>query len=52
VADRGIQYDPTLARLVDAQSRSGSDDSLVKLADYRFHDADGALRRYRLVLLR
>lgn len=52
LSDRGIQYDPTLSRLVDAQSAAGQCDSLVRLVEYRFADADGALRRYRLLWLR
>ena len=46
----GIQYDPTLSRLADAQLAAG-DDKLLTLTDYHFPDADGALRRYRLVKL-
>jgi hypothetical protein len=52
LADRGIQYDPVLSRLAEAQWSTAASDSLVTLADYRFQDADGALRRYRLVMLR
>jgi hypothetical protein len=47
----GIQYDSTLARLTAAQA-AADPGSLVTLADYRFHDADGGQRRYRLLLLR
>jgi len=49
---RGIQYDRTLSRLVEAEWAAGQTDSLLPLAEYRFTDADGALRRYRLVLVR
>jgi len=52
LADRGIRYDPTLSRLADAQWATGDDDSLIKLTEYRFRDSDGAVRRYRLVMLR
>ena len=52
LTDRGAQYDPTLARLAEAQWSTPAGDSLVTLADYRFPDADGGLRRYRLVMLR
>jgi len=52
VVDRGIQYDPTLTRLAEAQWASGARYPLLKLAEYRFEDADGGVRRYRLVALR
>ena len=52
LAGSGIRYDPTLSRLADAQWATGDDDSLVKLTEYRFRDSDGAVRRYRLVMLR
>ena len=52
VGDRGIQYDPTLSRLAEAQWESEAGESLVKLAEYRFPDVDGAIRRYRLMALR
>jgi hypothetical protein len=52
VGHRGIQYDPTLTRLAEAQWVTAASDSLVKLAEYQFPDADGAIRRYRLVALR
>ena len=48
---QGIEYDPTLSRLADAQFAAGCHDSLMKLAEYRFPDSDGGLRRYRLVML-
>ncbi len=47
---RGIDYDPVLSRLVD-RAADGSDEFLT-LVDYRFADADGGVRRYRLVRLR
>lgn len=48
---QGIQFDDTLSRLVDAQWANDPTHSLLKLADYQFRDSDGALRRYRLVML-
>jgi hypothetical protein len=47
----GIEYDPTLTRLVEAQWAAGDELSLANRLEYRFIDADGAVRRYRLVLL-
>jgi len=52
VGGQGIQFDSTLSRLADAQWASDARDSLLKLAEYQFRDSDGALRRYRLVMLR
>ncbi len=52
VADRGIEYDPTLRRLAEAQWSTPAADRLLPLVDYRVADADGAVRRYRLVMLR
>lgn len=52
LSGRGIQYDPTLSRLADAQWATGDDQSMLKLTEYRFVDSDGGLRRYRLVMLR
>lgn len=58
---RGIRYEPTLSRLIDAElaSEAKALTSLAStfpqpacLADYRFVDADGAKRRYRLIQLR
>ncbi len=49
---RGIRYEPTLSRLAERQLAADRDDSLVCLRDYRFTDADGAIRRYRLLMLR
>jgi len=51
LTDHGAQYDPTLARLAEAQWAAASD-ALLPLVDYRVPDADGGLRRYRLVMLR
>jgi hypothetical protein len=48
---RGIVFDSTLSRLADAQWKTPAGKSLMKLADYRFQDSDGALRHYRLVRL-
>lgn len=47
----GVQYDPTLSRLADAQRAADGGESLVTLTEYEFPDADGGVRRYRLVLL-
>jgi hypothetical protein len=52
LADHGIQYDRALTRLAEAQWSTAAADSLVTLTDYRFRDADGGVRRYRLVMLR
>ncbi len=52
VAEEGIQYDPVLSRLADAEMAQGESSSLLELADYRFEDSDGAVRRYRLIMLR
>ena len=51
LGQQGIRFDPTLSRLVDAQWAAAGE-SLVKLTEYRFADSDGAVRRYRLVMLR
>lgn len=50
--DRGIQYEPTLSRLVAAQADAGGEALLSCLGGYRFEDSDGAVRRYRLMMLR
>lgn len=47
----GIQFDGTLSRLADAEGAAGRPNALVQLTEYRFQDTDGALRRYRLVML-
>jgi hypothetical protein len=52
VGQKGVQYDATLARLAKAAQNAGAGDSLLTLTDYTFADADGGLRRYRLVMLR
>jgi hypothetical protein len=52
LTQRGIQYDPVLSRLADAELAAGETGSLLELADYRFQDPDGAVRRYRLLMLR
>jgi hypothetical protein len=49
---RGDSFDPTLSRLADAQWAAGGNDGLIRMAEYRFRDDDGIVRRYRLVLLR
>jgi len=46
----GIQYDPTLSRLADAQQAANAD-GLFTLTEYVYTDADGASRHYRLVWL-
>ena len=48
---QGIAFDATLSRMADAQWKTSAGKLLVKLADYRFQDSDGALRHYRLVRL-
>ncbi len=48
----GITFDPLLTQLVDRQLASPHADHLVPLAQYRVCDADGAIRRYRLLQLR
>jgi hypothetical protein len=52
IAGNGIQYDPTLSRLADAQLASESAGELRPLTEYEYHDCDGAVRRYRLVAIR
>ncbi len=52
VGGKGIRYDPTLSRLADAQLSSEAARDLFKLTDYQYHDTDGTVRRYRLVMLR
>jgi hypothetical protein len=52
----GVRYEPTLSRLANARLALAADDpadaSLVRLIEYRFPDSDGAVRRYRLIMLR
>ncbi len=48
----GIQYDPTLSRLADAQLAGDSADGLFVLTNYCYRDVDGTVRHYRLVALR
>jgi len=50
--DEGIRFDPTLSRLVDQELAAVGNQSLVCLTEYEFEDSDGALRRYRLMMLR
>jgi hypothetical protein len=52
IAGEGTTYDPTLSRLADAQFDSQAADALFTLCEYHFCDRDGAVRRYRLVMLR
>jgi hypothetical protein len=49
--EAGVDYDPTLSRLADAERAAGGGESLLILTDYTFPDSDGGLRRYRLILL-
>lgn len=48
----GIRYNPTLTRLLEQELAGGAVEAPRCLVDYRFVDADGATRRYRLVQLR
>lgn len=48
----GIGYDPTLWRLADAQLASPGADELLTVTEYERQDPEGAVRRYRLVMLR
>lgn len=48
----GIHYEPTLARLIESHERLHDCHCLARLANYGFHDTDGATRRYQLYLLR
>jgi hypothetical protein len=50
-AGPGIRYNSRLLKLVEA-ARAEDASAWLKLADYEFHDADGALRRYRLIAVR
>ncbi|OHB69789.1 MAG: hypothetical protein A2V70_00515 [Planctomycetes bacterium RBG_13_63_9] len=52
VAGNGVRYDPTLSRLADAQWATDAADGLRKLHESCRRDADGAVRRYRLLELR
>ena len=47
----GIHYNPTLSRLADAALATGNE-CLECMLEYTFEDADGAMRRYRLMALR
>ncbi len=51
-ADKGIQFDDTLPSLADAADGSPDAKLFEELTSYRFRDADGAVRQYRLVALR
>lgn len=49
----GIRFDDTLRRLVDSQPQDlARRDGPLCISDYRFVDADGQQRRYRLMMLR
>ncbi len=52
VAGAALPYETTLSRLADAQWASDAADELFMLTEYRHDEADGTVRRYRLVLLR
>ena len=52
IAGQGIDYDPTLERLVDAQLAGRNAEGLCTLTEYRFQDGEGAVRHYRLIALR
>lgn len=49
---RGIVFDDTLQRLVDQGPEPPVSGGPICLTDYRFADADGQERRYRLLMLR
>jgi len=49
-SDRGIRFDPTLSRLAEA-ALALPDPGLQELSQYRFTDADGSVRRYRLIAI-
>ncbi len=51
VEGNGIEYDPTLSRLAEAQWEADPN-ALFTLTRYDHPDSDGAVRRYRLVELR
>lgn len=51
LAGSGIDFDPTLRRLADAQSQADPE-RLVSMGSYDFRESDGTVRRYRLMLLR
>lgn len=51
LSERGIQFDPTLARLAERELALPQS-PLHELSEYRMVDADGAVRRYRLVAIR
>jgi len=54
-AERGIQFDPTLPRLLDQETRTSGRRAEARLprplVEYDFRDRDGAVRHYRLVSL-
>lgn len=52
ICGSGIHYNPTLGRLVEAAIQSGGGATLERLAQREFEDADGVVRRYRLIALR
>lgn len=52
VSGPGIQFDPTLRRLVDAASVADAQSAPLRLLAYEVVDTDGARRRYKLLALR
>lgn len=48
----GIHFNPTLSRLVDEATAADGGATLECLAQRDFEDADGVVRRYRLIALR
>jgi hypothetical protein len=52
VSGSGIHYNQTLNQLIDAAVRDGAGASLECLAQHDGQDADGVVRRYRLIALR
>ncbi len=55
VSGGGIEFDPTLSRLADAQiahdATADDDHALLPLTEYHYIDAEGAERRYRLMAI-
>jgi hypothetical protein len=47
----GIRYNSRLSKLVEA-ARAQDPAAYLDLAEHQFHDADGSLRRYRLIALK
>lgn len=51
LSEQGIRFDPTLAQWADRELAL-PESGLQELSEYRFTDADGSVRRYRLVGIR